>query len=639
MAEAESSTPRSTAEAQLKAAKDKNCPFCGQAFTSSSLGRHLDLYIRAKNPKAPDGIHVVDEIRKLRGGITRRQAKGSTSTPRRDDSGTSTPANKKRIASEDPSMLVQSPEEDDEPLDVGKTRQRLGTKTPDPRRDASRQLRKADLDQKHRANEESEIASATEMALRELLKSVREANAKASGGGLFDFDPYAQNFAALCLHILPAPSTLFSPTPFPTSDSWSITPPGQKQFDALNKQVRERLLAHQRQRQINQVYPSGAHPNACAATSPLPTPPLFDPDPQRLFGHIADAYQHWTHQTDKTRQESWQIEILRCYAHAEDRRREVEVQWENARREIDYLKANRWTSGAPDVSPVSIHLGTDTATELAKHGMDYRNWDYDRLIDKWRTAIRESKASVSGMAAQKPLPSGPSTRSCSMASLPPQTFATVNHPRQASPIKAEATMPFSAPPTVNGDLGSDQVDAEGDDDDDDNIDLTPQTMDEDDSMHQIQPQTQQPPRLQPQPQQHHVPLQPMPPHPTQQQLQSHMQTTHHITHAQAQAQAQAWAARQHMNQSRNQDFRPHQQHQLSPHMQHVSSADSSRRPSLTMMDPHALNQSTMNGMGGSMGMSGGMEGLDNHQDQFLRLDMGMSTPFVGSNDRGVSMGN
>lgn len=190
MAEAEpSSTPRSNTEPQLKAAKDKNCPFCGQAFTSSSLGRHLDLYIRAKNPKAPDGIHIVDEIRKLRGGITRRQAKGSVSTPRRDDSGSSTPANKKRVASEDSSMLMQSPDDDDESVEAAKTRgsfkdvswgggnrpPRLITKTPDPRRDVSRQLRKADLDQRQKTSEEIEIATATEMALRELLKSVREA--------------------------------------------------------------------------------------------------------------------------------------------------------------------------------------------------------------------------------------------------------------------------------------------------------------------------------------------------------------------------------------------------------------------------------------------------------------------------------
>jgi hypothetical protein len=192
-----SSTPRSstTETPQLKAAKDKNCPFCGQAFTSSSLGRHLDLYIRPKNPKTADGIHLVDEIRKLRGGITRRQAKGSISLPKRGDSVASTPAHKKQsVASEDSNTLVQSPEDDDDDddeLHVGKPRthfkdvswgkgnrqlsRALGAKTPDMRRDVSRQMQKADLEQRFKTSEEVEIASATEMALRELLKSVREA--------------------------------------------------------------------------------------------------------------------------------------------------------------------------------------------------------------------------------------------------------------------------------------------------------------------------------------------------------------------------------------------------------------------------------------------------------------------------------
>jgi len=66
-----------------KAPKDKHCPYCGQSFTSSSLGRHLDLYIKNKNPKAPDGLHNVEEIRKLRSSITRRQPRGGV---RRDSS-------------------------------------------------------------------------------------------------------------------------------------------------------------------------------------------------------------------------------------------------------------------------------------------------------------------------------------------------------------------------------------------------------------------------------------------------------------------------------------------------------------------------------------------------------------------------
>lgn len=186
MTDANSQTPRSNSDTQplLKAPKDKNCPFCGQAFTSSSLGRHLDLYIRAKNPKPPDGVHIVDEIRKIRGGITRRQAKGSL----KKDGSTPAPGKKHSIGGgEDSSALVDSPEADDDGLDVDKSRQSfkdvhwghpsraLGTKTPEVRRDMSRQLQKADLDQRHRMSDEAETAKATEMALRELLKSVREA--------------------------------------------------------------------------------------------------------------------------------------------------------------------------------------------------------------------------------------------------------------------------------------------------------------------------------------------------------------------------------------------------------------------------------------------------------------------------------
>jgi hypothetical protein len=82
-------TPGSNADTSVNggktgAPKDKACPFCHQPFTSSSLGRHLDIYIKEKNPKPADGIHDVDEIRKLRGGITRRQPRSSTS--RREDS-------------------------------------------------------------------------------------------------------------------------------------------------------------------------------------------------------------------------------------------------------------------------------------------------------------------------------------------------------------------------------------------------------------------------------------------------------------------------------------------------------------------------------------------------------------------------
>lgn len=63
------------------AIKDRRCQYCGQAFTSSSLGRHLDQFLFKKKP---DGVHDVEEIRRIRSGITRRQAR--TSSGKRDGS-------------------------------------------------------------------------------------------------------------------------------------------------------------------------------------------------------------------------------------------------------------------------------------------------------------------------------------------------------------------------------------------------------------------------------------------------------------------------------------------------------------------------------------------------------------------------
>lgn len=88
MSEVLAATPGSNAESggasRTPATKDRSCPFCHAPFTSSSLGRHLDLYIKEKNPKPPDEVHDVEEIRRLRGNVTRRQPR--TLSTKREDS-------------------------------------------------------------------------------------------------------------------------------------------------------------------------------------------------------------------------------------------------------------------------------------------------------------------------------------------------------------------------------------------------------------------------------------------------------------------------------------------------------------------------------------------------------------------------
>lgn len=189
-------TPGSTVDsgglAKTPAAKDRTCPFCNAPFTSSSLGRHLDLYIKDKNPKPPDDVHDIDEIRKLRGNVTRRQAR--TSSSKRDGS---TPSSSKPTPIRDqrsPSAPVFYPNinhADSGPLRTTLNRpswqatgvinnlppvNREALSTYNKKRNPARRASvKEDLTRKQDALEERDRGQAAELALREVLGSVRAA--------------------------------------------------------------------------------------------------------------------------------------------------------------------------------------------------------------------------------------------------------------------------------------------------------------------------------------------------------------------------------------------------------------------------------------------------------------------------------
>lgn len=207
-------TPGSNADSSINAgkgsaAKDKACPFCHQAFTSSSLGRHLDLYIKEKNPKPADGVHDVDAIRKLRGGITRRQARNSLA--RREES---TPIGKSGINGNSSASGTRSPQRDDLNSPQGRSQQMNeqpvrhpksismfspsweatgvindipmvnngaysevdGSRRVEASRTASRQvLAKAAFEQKQKLTDALDTARAAELALREVLGAIKAA--------------------------------------------------------------------------------------------------------------------------------------------------------------------------------------------------------------------------------------------------------------------------------------------------------------------------------------------------------------------------------------------------------------------------------------------------------------------------------
>lgn len=198
-------TPRRPSESNTpKAVKDRQCPFCHQPFTSSSLGRHLDLFIKEKNPKAPDGIHDVEAIRKLRRNITRRHPKGSV--PRRETSvstGTTTPTAESRKS---PASGDAGPSATRTPLPRVERARVFPFNTPweatgvindlAPSREGSRDAKdngvdleprptnrrvlKQQLDARQQLQNAQDSSRAAELALREVLGSFRAAKSVSS---------------------------------------------------------------------------------------------------------------------------------------------------------------------------------------------------------------------------------------------------------------------------------------------------------------------------------------------------------------------------------------------------------------------------------------------------------------------------
>ncbi|KAF2744743.1 hypothetical protein M011DRAFT_460531 [Sporormia fimetaria CBS 119925] len=450
--EGRSPTPRSPAATEghaLKRPKDRKCPFCEHYFTSSSLGRHLDVFIRSENPKAPDGVHIVEEIREMRGRITRRNMNVKT-------------GGKKRSASHQSGGRVKSEKAD--PFSgekaVAGTQEKAHTgvpsvkisRTPEARRDRLHTIKKARLADKQKASQTIDDGKAVELALKELLKSVREASARAAGSALFDFDPCAFSFPALCLRILPSPPTLSSPTPFPTSESWSITPPGHTQFEAVKRQLKVRIHDYKRQHQLQR-----ASDGASLPTTPL-SPPLLNPEPEKLFQHLEDAYRHWTARSEQQRQREWQLEILRSFVRVDSQRVEVEANLQKAKEEIADLRTAMNLSATEGAPVIRYSLDAEIVKELGRKSADIRDWNYDHLISKWRSVLRR-QVSISGLAAQKPLPGSGMKDSGSRASLP-STATNGRRLRVTIPPNPYASAPTTA---RDSDSGSDNPCADGED--------------------------------------------------------------------------------------------------------------------------------------------------------------------------------
>lgn len=334
----------------------------------------------------------------------------------------------------------------------------------------------------------------------------------------FDFDPLSLDFPALTLQCLQAPPTLFSSTPHPTSTSWSIQPPAQKQYEAL------KLYFHEEFRKWRVTCAMAT----TASHEELTYPPSYTHFPRDLREgvkkaeeaaaalevqvneHLQSTYHVWEQLPAQRKTELWGLELARSVGR---RQKDVEklketqhaVRQENAnlKTQIDQLNRLQQPREFRIVPPATIPIDKSLLSYMFDRGakgsqsiglnVQDRHADLDtivsRAIDRWKTVIVSSRGP--GMAGQRPLDQAtPTPTSATPASVPapvpPSQMpnrqqrsipmptntqandlqSTTTTPAAAAAAAATTTMAAASSTITANDENSDQdADAEMEDDD------------------------------------------------------------------------------------------------------------------------------------------------------------------------------
>ena len=411
---------------KIPATKDRTCQYCGQEFTSSSLGRHLDQFL---SKKKPDGIHDVDEIRRLRGGITRRAARhgkeGEGDISINSNSG-GTPAQTFTPVVDINARPPGGVRNQFNTLDWQATGviNNLPVDSPPALNSATKRSFAAFANDGTVTNDKDQ-ARALELALKEVLDSIRVATARAVPRSTpFDFELESKTFPALCIELLPLPPTLDSMTPFSTSTSCPIDPPGSNDRECLRTALFQQINRWKwdcvRIAQ-SQKYPTAIYANLGEEADYLGrVASQYDEIATR---HLDLAYSAWASQSTDSRSHMWQIELMRAFAHEKKRNKDLETQIDNITKEanrlqmqVDYLSRCQWPREmalwppervrfskveADEVRGITVDISTDVPGEEDQDRSrgSGGKWDFDRIVNKWKKHVREDKTRRTGMAA------------------------------------------------------------------------------------------------------------------------------------------------------------------------------------------------------------------------------------------------
>ncbi|KAM7204920.1 hypothetical protein V8F20_003382 [Naviculisporaceae sp. PSN 640] len=360
-----------------KAPKDKKCPYCKQAFTSSSLGRHLDLFIKEKNPKPPDGVHDVEDIRKTRSAITRRRQRDVLSSSSRRGASSS----KGRVAGEGPKN--ESGSEDPESPSVYKSPvsgREVGPGSSIDRGDPFTPVKNDYQDLENRERE-------SKLALKVLIGSLKAAKQQARiRSNPFDIDPCTLDFPALVVRFLPASPTLFASIPGPASTSWSAELPGENQRDALKNYFIETLDKLKRHHGMSATGIAGEVTHPHHNTVPKPNPgeelrKLKDLE-KKIFDHLQSTFNTWDELPAERREWFWKLELAKGVSRKQKQIDDLREENNRLRSQIRPQEHPQQHGDRGLVQPGIIHIEESVVDFLEENGsLDKMLGDPDSDLD------------------------------------------------------------------------------------------------------------------------------------------------------------------------------------------------------------------------------------------------------------------
>ncbi|KAL4765826.1 uncharacterized protein BDW70DRAFT_126759 [Aspergillus foveolatus] len=439
-----------------QALKDRKCQYCNQAFTSSSLGRHLDQFLFKKKP---DGIHDVEEIRRIRSGITRRQARTSTGkrdTPDRgmakgslDSAQGGEPGGKGPIR-----MMFNTPTwhatgvindipnpsqlQEQATSRFGASQSRMGSFAP------------TDLGRSSAATNPDTVR-ALELALREVLDNIKAATSRMRPRiSPFEFDIQVQTFPSLCLQLLPPPPTLFAPNPFPSNSSFPLDPPGPDHLNIVRQAIRAKIEQWQSdQLAAESTTNLGKTSLGMDATTIQRNAQQHE---ELSLRHLELAYKHWLSLPYDSRRDAWQLEIMRAFARESEKRKSLDEQLARVQQEANQLRSQveklgtcQWPREFALFPPETLPLPRDVARELdAKESQispGSARWDYENVVAKWKRVVMHDRTMGRvGISASSPLHDEPASTAASdsksRAIQPPSTASPSAGPSPVQNLNA-----------------------------------------------------------------------------------------------------------------------------------------------------------------------------------------------------------